>query len=607
MRASAAAAVPVEATKVRDTLHRMLQPAMAVRHFPLATPARTSLPPQETHLIPPMRHIPLVILPLLAGHALAQLPAPTLISRTAPRAAWTAVLSAGTTTPAGTPPTTPAVNTTFRADTCGAASFDKLWVFGGSLGNNTTTTTNDLWAFDAVAGTFTQLIAHGAAGSPPSRGYHSVAWNPATNRLVVFGGNTRGTTPTLLNDTWEYDPATNAWTQLAPAVSPSPRQLPAMAFDPNLGGLLLFGGQTSLPPSTTPPTPPALSNETWLLIGGTWIQLAPSTVPPARSQHSLVTRPDSFFDVFLCCGLDNSTLNGTGTALEQNRFLDTWSWNGSNWTKLSDCDVLTNPTGIGTTWPAAVIGNQAIYDPLRKRVVVQGGNGITITTNTTYIYGPNYGGSPSNYTSEFDCLTNAWVIYANPTTGTTPFNNNDPVLGRVSRYFGGFVAATGKVYKALGQNTSGSGSKPAYNVYEYQANPVAAVASNGAGCTGSAGPLALTGDNLPWTTRTFSATGTGFPAGSVGFGVVGFTTVSTPLSQLHPAGGAGCSLLVNPDVTLLLLPAAGSVTLSIGMPVTPVFAGVVLNAQALCVELDLSFNITAITSSNALAITIGAI
>ncbi|MBL8751354.1 MAG: hypothetical protein JNK78_19510, partial [Planctomycetes bacterium] len=66
----------------------------------------------------------------------------------------------------------------------GAASNDAIWVFGGALGNNSPTTANDLWKFDALAGTFTQVIADGAPGSPTHRASASVAWNPLTNKLV---------------------------------------------------------------------------------------------------------------------------------------------------------------------------------------------------------------------------------------------------------------------------------------------------------------------------------------------------------------------------------------------------------------------------------------
>ena len=535
------------------------------------------------------------ILSLLAATAAAQLPSVTLTNRTAPRATWTAVTTAGTTTPAGTPPTVPNFNTTFRADSCGAASNDKIWVFGGSLGNNTATTTDDLWAFDAVAGTFTQVLAHGTAGNPTARGRHSVAWNPTNGKLVVFGGNTRGTTPTLLNDTWEVDPSTTTWANVTPAgSSPSPRQFAAMTYDPVLGGMLLFGGQTN------DVAPNANSSESWLFVGGTWNLLSPATAPAARGQHSMVTRSD-FGDVLLCGGIDN----GIATP-EQIRFLDVWTWNGSNWTKISDCDVLTNPTGAGATWPGSVNANQAVYDPLRQRVVLQGGNGITAAANTTYVYGPNFGGSPSNYTSEFDCLTNQWVLYSTG-TGATPFNNSDPQIGRISRYFGGFVPATGKVYKVCGQNAAGSSSKPIYNVYTYQANPVAGTASYGAGCTGPGGALSLTADNRPWTGRTFSATAGTLGPTSFGLGVVGTTQTSLPLVAVLPQGGLGCDLLATPDVVVTLLPIAGQVQIQLPLPNTPTLAGATLNFQVTELQFDLFGNIAGLFSTNGLAITVGAL
>jgi Galactose oxidase, central domain len=545
-----------------------------------------------------MQYTPaLCLLPCLAALASAQLPAPSLIQRVAPRAAWSVVAGAGLSTGATTG--TPTVNATFRADNPGAASNDTLWVFGGSLGNNTATTTNDLWAFNAPAGTFTQVIADGAPGSPAARGRASIAWNPLTNKLVVFGGNTRGATPTLLNDLWEYDPITNAWANVTPAgASPAPRQHAPMTWDPNLNGMVLFGGQVN------DTTPQVLSNETWALIGGTWVQLFPATVPAARTQHSMVTRQAPFSDVVMCLGLDSAS-----AAPDQIRFLDVWRWNGSDWSLLSNCDVLTNPTGTGTTWPASTIGNQAVYDPLRKRIVVQGGNGITVAANVSYIYGPSYGGSPTNYTSEYDCLTNSWSIYANPTTGTTPFNNTDATIGRVSRYYAGFIPATGMVYKACGQDPTKSGSRPTNNVYAYQANPIATATNYGAGCVGGGAPatLTLTADDRPWTSRTFAATATGFGPLSLGLGVIGINTTSLPLIAVLPQGGLGCDLLATPDLVVTLVPTAGSAQIQLPIGNVPSLAGSVLHFQAAELALDLSFNVTGLFSSNGVTINVGAL
>jgi hypothetical protein len=558
----------------------------------------------------------LLALSLLSAPVLAQLPAPSPnppTLRAAPRATWLAVTSAGTTTNGALSGGSylPLANTTFRADNPGAASNDSIYVFGGCLANNTATTANDLWKFDALAGTFTQLIADGAAGSPSHRGRASIAWNQLTNKLVVFGGNTRGGstgagTPTLLNDTWEYDPVTNTWTDVTPVSgNPSPRQHAAMCYEPVTGGMLMFGGQTN------DASPHVINNETWLFLGGAWIQLTPATLPPARTQASLMTRTN-FGDCVMCCGLDQTTYNNppTNTVVEQIRFLDVWRWNGADWNLLSNYDVLTSTGSQG--FPASAIGQQAIYDPLRKRIVMQGGNGHTVASNVTYLYGTLYGGSPTNWTSEFDCLTNSWKLYSRGSgTSTAAFGTNDSVLGRISRSFNAFVPATGLVYKICGQNPALSYSRPTYNVYSYQASPVASASSYGAGCNG----LTLTADDLPWTNRTFTVTATGFGPLSfglmtIGIGVSGKVDPGVPLGFAGvPGPGVGCN--IHTSVTLLELmspPLATTQTYSIPVPdisVDPTWVGLEIHMQA--ADLDFTAGWVGTYTSNGLTAIFGAL
>ena len=233
---------------------------------------------------------------------------------------------------------------------------------------------------------------------------------------------------------------------------------------------------------------------------------------------------------------------------------------------------------------------------------------ISLGLNTLFLFGTTvYNGSPTNYTSEFDCVTNTWSIYANPTTGTAPYNNNDPSIGRISRYFAGFIPSTGRIFKIGGQNAAGSASRPTYNVYAYQASAVASTTVIGAGCTGAGGPMTLTADVLPWASRTVQATATGFAPTSFGFGLIGFSTQSTPLATLHPTGRAGCDLLVSPDASVFLVPAGGSAVLTLGMPADPVFAGVVLNTQVLQLELGAALQLSGISSTNGLALRLGAL
>lgn len=497
-------------------------------------------------------------LTILAAPALAQLPPPAPTPMALPRAKW--VLTTGVT---GTP--------TQRRDNPGAASDTKLYMFGGRDANAGTTTLNALYEFNGTS--WTLKTAEGAVGSPPTRGGACVAWDKTRNKLVVFGGDTGGATPTLLGDTWEWDPVTNAWTQLAPANSPSARRFAAMAHDPASGAMLLFGGETAI---TTPATAP--SNETWILLGGTWAQLTPATTPPARRLHSLASRYD-FGDVFLCCGDDASQT-------PQVRHLDAWHFTGGNWVAYST-----------TTFPHGTTANQAIYDPLRKRIVVQGGQGIS-TPNTAGggQYGDLYGGSPSTWCSEFDCVTNQWTLYGGATFGT-----NDTVIGRISRYFGGFIPALGKIYKAGGQNSSGTGTIT--GTCEYQANPVAATTVVGTGCVG----LSLSGtapEDRPWVGRTFTTTCTGLAAGSFPVALIGISSTPIPLSSLHPAGVAGCDLLSSLEIQLLLANVGGSAVMSLTLPNDPSFVNVALWHQTIQVQVS-GPTLTALTSSNGLKFTFG--
>jgi hypothetical protein len=130
----------------------------------------------------------------------------------------------------------------------------------------------------------------------------------------------------------------------------------------------------------------------------------------------------------------------------------------------------------------------------------------------------------------------------------------------------------------------------------------------GSGCSSSTGPIVLTADNLPWVgIGPFRSTATGMGPNSVAFGLLGFTARNTPLIQFHPAAGPGCDLLASPDATILLIPVNGAATSQFGMPTSAVFAGVVLHNQILQIELDASLQLSLLSASNGLQLTIGAL
>src|SRR5262245_4843467 len=133
----------------------------------------------------------------------------------------------------------------------------------------------------------------------------------------------------------------------------------------------------------------------------------------------------------------------------------------------------------------------------------------------------------------------------------------------------------------------------------------ATAASHGSGCAGSGGINTLFTTSLPWTGSTFHSTATGMPGNGLALGVLGFATASIPLSAILPQGVAGCTLLVTPDLLDLYVPTAGIATTAIALPNTAALAGQVVYQQVVPLELDSFGNITALTSTNALTLSIG--
>src|SRR5690242_347699 len=86
------------------------------------------------------------------------------------------------------------------------------------------------WLVLVVIGAFAQVAAAAEAAVweqrlaslVPGRSDHAMAYDPARNRLVLFGGFDSA----VLGDTWEWDG--QSWTRLTPSTSPPVRYSHAM-------------------------------------------------------------------------------------------------------------------------------------------------------------------------------------------------------------------------------------------------------------------------------------------------------------------------------------------------------------------------------------------
>jgi N-acetylneuraminic acid mutarotase len=130
---------------------------------------------------------------------------------------------------------------------------------------------NDTWAYDPVANTWTEL--HPAGTVPSPRDGHSMSYDPVGGKVILFGGWDGNNDH---NDTWAYDPVANAWTELSPAGEvPGERDDHSMVYDSAAGTMILFGGYGGN----------AGRNDTWAYDSATnaWTELHPAGAsPPAR-------------------------------------------------------------------------------------------------------------------------------------------------------------------------------------------------------------------------------------------------------------------------------------------------------------------------------------
>jgi N-acetylneuraminic acid mutarotase len=239
-----------------------------------------------------------------------------------------------------------------------AAITDQVIMFGGadlSNGVSQAAVTNDTWAYDPSANTWTNLTP---SGTPPSvRTGCSLVYGQLTHLVYMFGGYGNGTS---FNDIWAYDPAANTWTNLNPTGDvPSPRSDSKMVYDAIGDELIMFGGMGVN----------GLLNDTWAYdpAANTWTNLNPAgAVPSARHSCSMAYAMSTAKVIMFGGAAGNSAL------------ADGWAYDpaANTWTNL-------NPTGA----PSPRYDSAMAYDDNTAQVILfGGGTGQYVSLNDTWAY-----------------------------------------------------------------------------------------------------------------------------------------------------------------------------------------------------------------------------
>ncbi|HEY3926691.1 MAG TPA: cell wall-binding repeat-containing protein [Acidothermaceae bacterium] len=169
---------------------------------------------------------------------------------------------------------------------------------------------------------------HNQMTGPGWRSAPALGYDAATKQVVMFGGFGDPTCPQTdaaysLDDTWTWNGS--IWTQQHPATVPPQATDGCAAYDPASGHLIMFGGNDVIPTAGG-----EAFGDTWQWTGTNWVKLTPASHPPANGQ-CYMTDDEARGDVVL---LIYSGQTASGDANVQ-----TWTWDGSNWSQVANFPV----------------------------------------------------------------------------------------------------------------------------------------------------------------------------------------------------------------------------------------------------------------------------
>ena len=246
-----------------------------------------------------------------------------------------------------------------------SAAFDEtrkvLVMFGGLSGVSLdpyAEALQDLWEWDPAASSWTNRTPSG--NKPTARSGAGMVFDSARNKFIIFGG--RSTTNFDLADTWEWDPATGAFTDRTQSgLAPLGRSQHSMVFEKSTGKVLLFGGGLVAPNRYDGISVLLAFGETWEWDSttGAWVQLAPAAAPSARYDAAMVWDSKRTRAV-LFGGMQKEQASAGGISMN-----DTWEWDPAQ-------SIWTERTTTGNT-PSQRHGHAMAYDPGRGLTVLAGG------------------------------------------------------------------------------------------------------------------------------------------------------------------------------------------------------------------------------------------
>jgi hypothetical protein len=191
---------------------------------------------------------------------------------------------------------------------------------------------NDTWIWRGWSG-WTPLAT---SFPPPAVAFASIAYDPWSEAVVLFGGCLAPSCTSYNTETWEL--AGGEWSEVGPLLGPGARSGASAVYDPDGQRILLFGGYDL----------GAYLNDTWSFYEGSWTNVTPAHSPPAREDAAAVVDPTG------------STVLLFGGQGSKGSFNDSWALEVAPSVSIRS-SVTTAETSAPVSWSVDVSGGTAPY------------------------------------------------------------------------------------------------------------------------------------------------------------------------------------------------------------------------------------------------------
>jgi len=273
-------------------------------------------------------------------------------------------------------------------------------MFGGVIGGGTEM--NDTWEWDSTTSAWTQRSTTG----PTIRWGLAMAYDPVTGKAVLQGGGQGGNTTLSTDVTYEWDSSTNLWAARGTTYTPGKRRAHAMVWDSTRSRLVLWGGYNFYGQN--------YCGDLWERNGtsGQWTQAA---MPP-RYAHAMVYDPRSGNQRTVMFGGDEYGAPRT----------DTWTYSGAAGAPWIRQNTATSP-GPRTDHAMAYFAGGA--SPLPAPLMFGGYDGTSYDPTLWRWSGSDWatigtaGPARRNHGMAYDAARGQLVVFGGVKSGESVTNN----------------------------------------------------------------------------------------------------------------------------------------------------------------------------------------